>query len=144
MAKIRPTRMATGFWEYRTLGGQLARISVNSITPRDSFHSVVEAPTVEIAEGDTDVNADSYLWDGTKFRKGTAGEIAAFATSATADKSTADKAAAKVAFVSRRELVAFVELLIDEINILRGQHSLANRTKNQFVTAFNNKVDAST
>lgn len=135
--------MATGFWEYRTNGGQFARASAASIAPRDSFHSVVESPTLELSEGDMAANA-TYMWDGTKFRKGSAGEIAAFATAEAADKVSEAKSVAKTAFVTKRELVAFVELLIDEINILRSQHSLANRTKTQFVTAFNNKVDAST
>ena len=137
--------MATGFWEYRTSGGQLARTSVNTMAPRDSFHSVVEAPTVELTEPDTQPDA-TYLWDGTKFRKGSAGEITAFATAEAADKVLADKAAAKQNLLNRRDLMGVLELMRSEINILRTHAAigLAARTKNQLANAIDGIIDAST
>lgn len=36
---------------------------------------------------------------------------------------------------------AFAEILIDEFNILRGQHAFANRTLAQLKTALRNKLD---
>lgn len=144
MAKLTPVAVqATGFWEYRINGGQYTRSSAASMSPRDAFHAVVQTPDVEIAEGDTFANGD-YLWDGTKFRKGTAQEIAAFATAEAADNVSGEKTRAKDLLVTRRELAAIVELTMDEINILRQREGLAARTKQQFITAFNAKVDAST
>jgi hypothetical protein len=43
---------------------------------------------------------------------------------------------------SKRVLKAFAEVVVDEINILRGQHALADRTLSQLVTAIKNKIDA--
>ena len=39
-------------------------------------------------------------------------------------------------------LRAFAEVMIDEVNILRSQHSLSARTLSQLVTAIKNKIDA--
>lgn len=146
MAKIRPEAIvATGFWEYRISGGQYTRASVASMSPRDAFHAVVETPTVELAEGDTFATGD-YLWDGTKFRKGTSGEIAAFATAEAADKVLAEKAAAKSVLLNRRDLAAVLELMRSEINIVRTHAAigLSARTKNQLANAIDGIIDAST
>lgn len=42
---------------------------------------------------------------------------------------------------NKRVLRAFAEVVVDEINILRAQHSLADRTLSQLVTAIKNKID---
>lgn len=63
-----------------------------------------------------------------------------------------DAAIAAVALTSKREhlkarydtedlLKAFAEVLIDEINILRSQHALPDRTPAQLRTALQNKLD---
>ena len=47
----------------------------------------------------------------------------------------------KARYDNERALKAIVLLVIDEINILRAQHGLADRTPAQAKTAFDNKVD---
>ena len=44
--------------------------------------------------------------------------------------------------LNRQHMRAFVEILIDEINALRGQHGLQPRTIQQFKNALNNKIDS--
>lgn len=41
-----------------------------------------------------------------------------------------------------RVLRAFAEVVMDEINILRAQHGMADRTLSQLVTAIKGKIDA--
>jgi len=43
---------------------------------------------------------------------------------------------------TRKAMRALVELIMDEINILRGQHGLAPRTMAQFLAAFKNKYQS--
>ena len=45
------------------------------------------------------------------------------------------------AVFTRKEWIAFIEILINEINTLRAEHGLAPRTKQQLKTAIENKID---
>lgn len=53
-----------------------------------------------------------------------------------------DRRIAKRRIDNERMLRAFAEVVMDEINILRGQHGLADRTMSQLVTAIKGKIDA--
>lgn len=53
----------------------------------------------------------------------------------------ADENAKDFELVFDKTLKAFALVVLDEINILRGKHSLANRTKSQLNTAVKNKYD---
>ncbi len=53
-----------------------------------------------------------------------------------------DRRTAKHRIDDERVLRAFAEVVMDEINILRGQHALAARTLSQLVTAIKGKIDA--
>lgn len=53
-----------------------------------------------------------------------------------------EKKQAKLEIDDERVLRAFAEVVMDEINILRGQHGLAARTLSQLVTAIKGKIDA--
>jgi len=53
-----------------------------------------------------------------------------------------DRRTAKYRIDDERVLRAFAEVVLDEINILRGQHGLTARTLSQLVTAIKGKIDA--
>lgn len=53
-----------------------------------------------------------------------------------------DRRIAKGSIDNERVLRAFAAVIMDEINILRGQHNLAARTLSQLVTAIKTKIDA--
>ena len=53
-----------------------------------------------------------------------------------------DRRTAKHRIDDERVLRAFAEIVMDEINILRGEHGLAARTLSQLVTAIKGKIDA--
>ena len=53
-----------------------------------------------------------------------------------------DRRTAKHRIDDERVLRAFAEVVLDEINILRGQHGLTARTLSQLVTAIKGKIDA--
>ncbi len=53
-----------------------------------------------------------------------------------------DKSIAKWRISNERVLRAFAEVVMDEINILRSEHNLIDRTLSQLVTAIKNKIDA--
>ena len=53
-----------------------------------------------------------------------------------------DRHIAKRLIDDERVLRAFAEVVMDEINILRGHHGLAARTLSQLVTAIKGKIDA--
>ena len=53
-----------------------------------------------------------------------------------------DRTVNKARYENEKALKAIVLLMLDEINILRAQHSLSDRTPAQAKTAFNAKVDS--
>ncbi|MCK5603042.1 hypothetical protein KAR91_14255 [Candidatus Pacearchaeota archaeon] len=57
---------------------------------------------------------------------------------------TIDRENAKQKIDKEMVLRAFAEVVMDEINILRIEHSLSERTLSQLVTAIKNKIDVST
>lgn len=61
---------------------------------------------------------------------------------ARADAQTAEERAQAKLELERKTLKAFALTLLDEINLLRSQHALPERTAQQLQTALENKVDS--
>lgn len=55
-----------------------------------------------------------------------------------------DRTEARQKIDNERVLRAFAEVVMDEINILRSQHGLADRTLGQLVTAIKSKINTAT
>ena len=86
---------------------------------------------------------DPIYWkeSGGVFSEMTASEKAAKDAEIAAADLALDRRLAKDEIDNKRVLRAFAEVVMDEINILRGQHALADRTLSQLVTAIKNKID---
>lgn len=84
------------------------------------------------------------ILDGTVVRNATQVEIDSFGLAATEDGLIEEAAAAIRYFDNdpkfRRIMIAFAAILISEINILRSQHGLADRTLGQLKTAIRNRI----
>lgn len=89
-----------------------------------------------------DVELIYWKESGGVFSEMTAAEQAAKDADLAVAEIDAGRLAAKNEIDSKRVLRAFAEVVVDEINILRGQHALADRTLSQLVTAIKNKIDA--
>ena len=59
-----------------------------------------------------------------------------------ADALTADRDRNKTRLSGEKVLKAVVLVMIDEINLLRAQHSLSARTPSQAITAVENKIES--
>lgn len=82
-------------------------------------------------------------------RNATQTEIDAFAVARATDQNLQERDAAWDRIqgndrIQRKAFKAFCSVLLDEINTLRAQHSLAPRTLQQGLTAIRNKLDGGT
>jgi hypothetical protein len=82
--------------------------------------------------------------DGADCRNATQPEIDNFVVAEDSDEAIMDREGAKDLFDShprmRKLMIAFADIIKDEINILRDQHGLADRTLAQLKTAINNRI----
>jgi hypothetical protein len=132
------------WYYYRINGGQVLGASIAPAAPwaADAWCAVFESPAA--------VDLGTPHWcDGATLRPATAGEVAAFPGAAAADAAAAARAEAKDLIGpagpsndrAHRLLRALVELVRREINTLRAQHSLADRTAAQVRAALEGILD---
>jgi hypothetical protein len=88
----------------------------------------------------SDVSSKYWKCSGGSVLKMTQAEIDALNAQEQTDVTLGNRQTAK-ANLDERHLKAFVKILIDEINILRANDGLSNRTINQLNTAINNYID---
>ena len=140
----------------------LYRISSNEvlkISEADDLFTEFKSSFKEVAENitcpdGTDVISPSgerrilgyvKILDGTVVRNATQEEINTFAASETDDDNIRQASEATSYFQQdpklRRILTAFADIIVSEINILRSEHGLANRTLSQLKTAIINRID---
>lgn len=132
---------------YRINGGQVLGASVDA-----AAYANIDATLFGVLTNPTLLNgADlgvAKIWDGTRIRNATNPEITAFATAAAQDQIVSDRAIAKAWFqsnpVQRKVLRAIVSVIVDELNILRANDSLAPRTTTQAYTAVLARIDDGT
>lgn len=132
---------------YRLNGGAIEGASVDN----GAFNAIDTTYFATVTDPATPDGLDLSvlkIWDGLQVRNATAPEIANFATAKAADDLLIERAKAKDFFVtgsvSRKAMRALIETLIEEINTLRAQHSLAPRTTAQALVTIENKIDAGT
>jgi len=139
---------------YRENGGEVIKISPTDqqFDQRDpSFWSVATDPTfingTELREGGGGplrVLGFAKIMDGGSCRNATQPEIDGFAALETADENLMDRDGARALFQThprfRKMMIAFADIIKDEINILRAQHALPDRTLAQLQTAMINRM----
>jgi hypothetical protein len=85
------------------------------------------------------------IWDGADVRNATQGEIDGFVGSQDNDEKNEDADRARellnVHPQFRKVLIAFADIIRSEINVLRQQHGLPERTLSQLKTAMLNRID---
>lgn len=132
------------YYHYRKNGGEVLSISTASDewTP-DTYFGVYENALHK------DLNTPQWC-DGTTIRDATESEIANFPVAAAADvvamqqndaKNVVDATASYKNAVPRMAR-SIVEVMIDELNTLRAEHSLSPLTLSGIQTALKNKIDA--
>lgn len=139
---------------YRINGGEVVKISPTDQTfdQRDAtYWAVATDPNfpdgTELREGgDGPLRVLGYakIIDGADCRNATQPEIDNFAAAETADENLMDRDGARDLFENhprfRKMMIAFADIIKDEINILRAEHSLADRTLAQLKTAMLNRM----
>ena len=139
---------------YRANGGEVVKISPTNQTfdQRDSnYWAVATDPNFpdgtelrQGGDGPLRVLGFAKIIDGGDCRNATAPEITAFAAAETADENIMDRDGARDLFENhprfRKMMVAFADILKDEINILRATQSLPDRTLAQLKTAMLNRM----
>lgn len=81
-----------------------------------------------------DISGDNVILVDASTRDARDAEIAAAALQS-------EKDSEKARIDNERVLVAFAEVVMDEINLLRAEHALPDRTLAQLKTAIKNKID---
>jgi hypothetical protein len=125
---------------YRINGGQVLGMSVNSY--EDSVYFANATDPLELDGRDLQ---PPKIYDAGAVRIATAGEIATFTVAEAEDQNLMDREAAKGIFdssVTKKAFLAFLHILMDEINALRQQHSLTDRTVSQAIAAIKSRIDA--
>jgi hypothetical protein len=140
---------------YRTNGGEVVKISLTDQTfdQRDTDYWTVAADPafpdgteLRPDEGAGPLRTLGYakIMDGGSCRNATQPEIDAFPAALLADENLMDRDGAKDLFQFhprfRKMMIAFADILKDEINILRAEHALPARTLNQLKTAMLNRM----
>jgi len=139
---------------YRVNGGEVVKISPTNqqFDQVDSNYWAVAADPAfpdgtelrQDESGPMRVLGYAKIMDGGSCRNATQPEIDGFAALETADENLMDRDGAKDLFQAhprfRKMMIAFADILKDEINILRAEHALPARTLNQLKTAMLNRM----
>jgi hypothetical protein len=139
---------------YRTNGGEVVKISPTDQTfaERDSaYWSVAADPAfpdgIELREDGSGPLRElgfAKIMDGGSCRNATQPEIDGFPAAEAADEALQDRDGARDLFENhprfRKMMIAFADIVKDEINILRAEHALPARTLNQLKTAMLNRM----
>jgi hypothetical protein len=138
---------------YRINGGEVVKISTNNqaFADRNSVYwGVLTNPVftdgteARDSSGNLRVLGFAKIWDGLVVRNASQGEINGFAGSEAQDDNLQDRDGAINLFQThprfRKMMVALADVIKDEINILRAQHSLPDRTLNQLKNAIQNRM----
>ena len=135
------------WFRYRTSSGELLGESVNQFVPLGFGRSQIENPTDNRTEVANPPPGKFWIYDGTQLRDATAGEIAGFPAFQDADDELRTRQIAElevdvVNSIAGKHLRALALVVMDEINILRGQHGLPDRTVAQLKNAVKNKISS--
>ena len=132
---------------YRISSGEVIAISTedNPYTGNPDIFAVISNATYP--DGTTfskRVLGAAKILDGTVIRNATQSEIDAFQAAAIDDRNIKDAAEA-IEYLQtdakiRRILTAFADIIVSEINILRSEHGLPDRTLSQLKTAIENRI----
>jgi hypothetical protein len=139
---------------YRKSSGEVVKISVKGQTFVDrnqTYWGVLTDPSLPDGNecrpegGDLRVLGFAKINDSGTVRNATQPEIDSFAAFEDDDENSQDADAAIDLFEShprfRKMMIAFADVIKDEINILRQQHSLSDRTLEQLKTAIKNRIN---
>lgn len=138
---------------YRINGKEVIKISSKGQTFADrngTYWGVLTDPPLpdgtEFKNDDRELKILGFakIWDGTNVRNATQAEIDNFVVAESDDDKLQDKDEAINLFKThprfRKMMIAFADIIKDEINILRSQHGLPNRTLVQLKTAIENRM----
>lgn len=141
---------------YRISSGEVYKISTTDNmfleeTALNEYYSVATSVTlidgVETVDpsGNRRMLGYAKILDGSNVRNATQIEIDTFAPAVIDDRNDGEANQTKSYFENdakmRRIMTAFASILVDEINILRAEHGLPDRTLQQFKTAILNRID---
>jgi hypothetical protein len=131
------------YWRYRKNGGEvdgMADASGYWDGDDPDFFGVLADPSTP----DGASLVPQKIWTGSVVRNATAPEIANFATAEATDDNLIHRKKANdyisVHPTTRKALKSLVKVIIAEINVLRAQHSLADRTLAQALTAIEAEI----
>ena len=140
---------------YRISSGEVMEISTSNKTESDfgmssTYFGVLTDPPFTDGTQWLGPNYESRLFgyakinDNSTIRNATQEEIDGFLLAAVGDRNQQQADRAKVYFQNdpefRRIMNAFADILVSEINILRAEHGLADRTLSQLKTAIINRI----
>ena len=133
---------------YRVSSGEVTAISTEdnlySGSP-DIFAVITNATYPDGTTFQKRVLGAAKILDGTVVRNATQEEIDGFQAAAINDHNIKEAEKALVYLQNhpqfRRIMTAFSAILVSEINILRSEHGLSNRTLSQLKTAIENRID---
>jgi hypothetical protein len=139
---------------YRVDGGEVVKISPTNqaFDERDTnYWGVAANPAFpdgselrQDGSGPLRVLGFAKIMDGATCRNATAPEITAFTPAQTTDENLMDRDGARDLFQNhprfRKMMIAFADILKDEINILRATQALPDRTLVQLKTAMLNRM----
>lgn len=132
------------YWIYRVNGGEVVGVARND--PTGNYNANYQAHVYNPSAPDGEDMNQPKIWTGTELRNATAQEISDFATYQAEDENLQQRIDAiewlKNHSVVRKALKSAFEVVLEELNILRTEHSLPDRTLAQFLTAWENKVNA--
>lgn len=138
---------------YRINGGEVGKISVKGqlFADRNTTYwgvlidpSFLDGTDVRDSSENLRVLGFAKIWDGTNVRNATQAEIDSFIVAEDNDDKLQDKDGAIELFQThprfRKMMIAFADVLKDEINILRATQSLPDRTLVQLKTAIQDRI----
>ncbi len=139
---------------FRINGKEVIKISTKGQTFVDrntTYWGVLTDPPFSDGTVIRDSNEDlrvlgfAKMWDGTNVRNATQTEIDNFVVAEEEDDKLQDKDAAINLFKAnprfRKMMIAFADIIKNEINILRRKHGLADRELPQLYTAIENRIN---
>jgi hypothetical protein len=127
--------------QYRKNGGEVTGISIQDVFQDTTYSGFLTDPS---APDGLDLSTPKINDSGT-VRNATGPEIAAFPTYQAEDENLMQREQAKTLLNShpmyKKLLKGLVTVLISEINLLRAQHGLTDRTLQQAVDAILSEID---